>query len=211
MKTITTQFSALAAVAVSVNLLHGVSGLTSIARASFVSMGEQYEEYLRSEEWSNKRQQRLVLAGKRCEVCGTNKPPIHVHHLTYARIFNEEMTDLLPLCERHHEEIEKMIREGKLGRDGNTTELALQTVRLLLENDYKAEAKPRKTLEKKGNGKKGKTTWIQEELRSMPEFVALRGLNRKQFKEAARALFLRRPHFSAYMANAFAIYDYKKW
>lgn len=40
--------------------------------------------------------------GKKCELCGSTKH-IHVHHLTYERLYDELIIDLQPLCRTCHE------------------------------------------------------------------------------------------------------------
>ena len=60
-----------------------------------------YALYLESPEWQAKRQAVLDRDEHRCTECGTTKY-LHVHHLTYARIFHEELEDLVTLRDGHH-------------------------------------------------------------------------------------------------------------
>ena len=64
-----------------------------------------YENYILSDEWKNKRKKRMQIDGGKCQSCG--KPAQHVHHLTYRRFKNELMDDLTSLCmdchDRQHE------------------------------------------------------------------------------------------------------------
>lgn len=60
-----------------------------------------YAEYLRSEHWRKVRNKALVRDGFRCAACGTNRN-LEVHHLTYARLGNEDDLDLITLCRQHH-------------------------------------------------------------------------------------------------------------
>lgn len=95
-------------------------------RASRV-MNETYSAYLQSRAWEAKRNQRLSLSGFKCEACsGTSK--LQVHHLTYARIFQEEMEDLMALCKVHHEAAEEMVAKGVLKRTGCVRQLRLDTL-----------------------------------------------------------------------------------
>lgn len=58
---------------------------------------DEYKEYIHSTAWKKKREQALELAGYKCSKC----PKTHrlqVHHLTYDRLFNEEVEDLQVLC-----------------------------------------------------------------------------------------------------------------
>lgn len=63
---------------------------------------EKYLAYLKSPEWKNKRQLLFAERGKRCELCrGTVM--IQVHHLTYERLFDEDLKDLQVLCMPCHQ------------------------------------------------------------------------------------------------------------
>lgn len=57
----------------------------------------EYNRYLKSPEWQQKRQAVIRRAEGRCELCGMRKP-IQVHHLTYARMRHELPEDLAALC-----------------------------------------------------------------------------------------------------------------
>lgn len=112
-------------------------------------MTEEYAAYLKSETWQNKRLERLKLAKFRCSACRSRKE-VQVHHLTYARIFQEEMGDLLPLCDTHHDAAEKLIAAGKLDRNGDVGFLACETLRLIgavqqvVKQKSKRKRKPRR-------------------------------------------------------------------
>ena len=64
-----------------------------------------YNEYMRSEDWKHVRRLKLEFAGHRCEKCGA-PDELHVHNLTYDRVGHENLTDLQVLgreCqEREH-------------------------------------------------------------------------------------------------------------
>lgn len=60
-----------------------------------------YKSYLRSDKWNRKREELFKKRGRVCEVCGSDHN-IHVHHLTYKRIFRERLTDLKVLCGKCH-------------------------------------------------------------------------------------------------------------
>jgi hypothetical protein len=68
----------------------------------------EYQKYLKSNKWKAIRKFILEDRNKSCERC--NKKPLlkflHVHHKTYVRIFNEQMSDLELLCvdchRKHH-------------------------------------------------------------------------------------------------------------
>lgn len=124
-------------------------------------MNREYERYLQSEAWREKRIQRLAIAKNRCAAC-TNHKAVHVHHLTYARIFNEDMADLLPLCEEHHWDAEELIKHGDLTRKGDVLFLAVETVRLILHFNSIHRRRPKKQ-KTAING-----NWKKEQWRIMP-------------------------------------------
>lgn len=61
-----------------------------------------YKEYLKSDEWEDKRNAVLAYWGFICALCSSPKN-VQVHHRTYDRVYHELMTDLIPLCENCHE------------------------------------------------------------------------------------------------------------
>lgn len=60
-----------------------------------------YREYLASPEWHGKRLAALRRDGDQCRLCGRGER-LNVHHLTYARIGKERLTDLRTVCEDCH-------------------------------------------------------------------------------------------------------------
>lgn len=61
---------------------------------------EEYHKYLQSDQWHATR--RLAFA-KHGTVCFCGKIAIDMHHLTYERVGNERLDDLLPLCRTCHD------------------------------------------------------------------------------------------------------------
>lgn len=61
-----------------------------------------YTDYLKTDEWQEKRRAALLNAGYRCELCHERKP-LDVHHLTYDRRGYERPSDLQALCRDCHE------------------------------------------------------------------------------------------------------------
>ena len=57
--------------------------------------------YLFSDEWKHKRDLIMELYNYKCQECGAEATD--VHHLTYERIFQEDINDLIPLCRKCHE------------------------------------------------------------------------------------------------------------
>ncbi len=70
---------------------------------------DAYFDYLKSKEWLSVRIRLFKLRGRKCEDCGATKL-LQVHHITYARLFNESLSDLKILCDSCHK-----LEHGKLG------------------------------------------------------------------------------------------------
>lgn len=68
-------------------------------------MDKKYRDYLKSPEWAKKRKAAFDRDNQ-CKLCGDRGAktgnPLVVHHMTYERIFNEEMSDLITLCNKCH-------------------------------------------------------------------------------------------------------------
>lgn len=62
---------------------------------------QSYQEYLKSAHWQEIRKEKLKEAGYKCEKCGA-KESLDIHHLTYARLGHERMSDLQALCRPCH-------------------------------------------------------------------------------------------------------------
>ena len=65
---------------------------------------QQHKEVLQSNEWKIKRQKVIKRCNNICEGCGSN-PVEEVHHLTYDRLGEEFLFQLLGLCKNCHSEI----------------------------------------------------------------------------------------------------------
>lgn len=78
----------------------------------------RYSSYLKSSEWEAKRQRLYRDRKGRCEDCGKKlRGGYHAHHSTYARVGNEDLGDLVLLCERCHQKRhpgKKIARKKKL-------------------------------------------------------------------------------------------------
>lgn len=73
---------------------------------------KQYKEYLKSEKWQKLRKTVFSERGKKCELCLSSKN-LHIHHLTYERIFNEDLKDLQVLCRKCHESTHNITKKVK--------------------------------------------------------------------------------------------------
>jgi 5-methylcytosine-specific restriction endonuclease McrA len=63
-----------------------------------------YKEYLKSERWQNKRLKVLERDKYLCQACLRNKAT-QAHHLTYERVFDEPLFDLISICTPCHEKL----------------------------------------------------------------------------------------------------------
>lgn len=74
--------------------------LNDISARARQSAKDRYHEYLDSPEWLHRRD--AVLARDYyCRNCTVNLSR-EVHHLTYARIYRERLSDLVGLCRACH-------------------------------------------------------------------------------------------------------------
>lgn len=60
-----------------------------------------YETYIRSPEWKEKRKKAFQILGRKCHKCPETKR-LHVHHLTYDNLYNESVSDVEIVCETCH-------------------------------------------------------------------------------------------------------------
>lgn len=179
-------------------------------------MDVKYQEYLNSEAWQKKRLQRLSISKFKCAACNVGGC-LEVHHLTYARIFNEDMADLLPLCPRHHEMAERQVKYGNLPRSEDVLFLATETIRLLLKSDAEqlrraAQSEGRKNEFRRRSeyGLKVRNP-VQEQLSQDPWFISvLMEENRGVAKKLIRARFERHPQRGLFIANSFTLWDRHK-
>jgi len=75
---------------------------------------EDYAAYLKSPEWANvKRRYRASLRPQDCGLCGTGEN-IQIHHLTYERVGQEELADLVALCGDCHSMLHVLERRGDI-------------------------------------------------------------------------------------------------
>jgi len=79
-------------------------GIISAPPVEELDEGFDYREYLQSTEWKNLRKLVFKRCNNVCEGCGT-APTRQVHHLTYARIGNEFLFDLVGVCAPCHRRI----------------------------------------------------------------------------------------------------------
>lgn len=66
----------------------------------------EYLDYLQSQRWRTLARAARLRAKGRCEVC-RRAPGAEAAHLTYERIFNEPLCDILWLCRRCHRDLDQ--------------------------------------------------------------------------------------------------------
>jgi hypothetical protein len=66
----------------------------------------EYERYLQSPRWPTLARAVRMRAKGKCEIC-LRADGVEVAHLTYERIFNERITDLLWVCRKCHRELDE--------------------------------------------------------------------------------------------------------
>jgi hypothetical protein len=73
-----------------------------------------YNKYISSKEWAARKASYYETHHKECRSCGTDEEEIHLHHRSYARIYQEEDGDLIPMCVDCHAMLHKFQRSMKL-------------------------------------------------------------------------------------------------
>lgn len=74
---------------------------------------EQYQSYIRSVEWQQKRKERLALDNHHCKNCG-GKQGLEVHHKSYDGFLNESVVDdLVTLCSDCHDRVTLISRKKR--------------------------------------------------------------------------------------------------
>jgi len=64
----------------------------------------EYIEYLKSDDWKERRKYLMELAGWACSHCG--EKATQLHHLNYNNLGNEELdVDVIAVCKDCHDEI----------------------------------------------------------------------------------------------------------
>lgn len=71
--------------------------------------GIDYNEYIHSDEWKKKRVEVAKREHHICQMCGkTVVKSYQIHHKTYKRFGNEDLDDLMFLCEDCHAKIHRL-------------------------------------------------------------------------------------------------------
>lgn len=73
-----------------------------------------YADYIHSVRWyETRRRYRASDRPQDCQLCGGDKQ-IALHHLTYERVGNERLDDLLPLCNDCHQLVHALAARGAI-------------------------------------------------------------------------------------------------
>lgn len=67
---------------------------------------EAFESYMQGKEWQRLKQSRFEL-DQCCVLCKSKENTV-CHHLTYSRLYNEDINDLITLCSKCHARIHKI-------------------------------------------------------------------------------------------------------
>jgi len=75
------------------------------------------QQYMLSDEWRSLKNEIYSERGHTCELCGIEEKKLeqklHLHHMTYERLFNEDKEDLILLCESCHTNEHKKIKQSR--------------------------------------------------------------------------------------------------
>ncbi len=78
---------------------------------------ESYSEYLHSPDWHEvKVRYRASIREAQCQLCDSSLD-LHLHHLTYDRVGEELVSDLMLLCGECHAAVHDLERLGTIGLD----------------------------------------------------------------------------------------------
>lgn len=85
----------------------------------------EYDRYMKSDAWAQKRAERLMLDNNVCVMCGRKNgvqkdgvtPILQVHHVHYGNLGNEPLEDLCSVCPRCHQLLHKYYRRCRSWED----------------------------------------------------------------------------------------------
>lgn len=77
----------------------------------------EYDEYMQSRRWHERKQKLFKKRGYQCEMCGATGIPLDVHHKDYTRLGHELDEDLLIVCrEKCHAKADEQRAEWEARR-----------------------------------------------------------------------------------------------
>lgn len=76
---------------------------------------KEYEKYIRSSEWTIKKNQRKDIDNHKCVMCerseGVIRGGLQVHHISYRHLGNEDVyTELVSLCPTCHRRLHNLYK-----------------------------------------------------------------------------------------------------
>lgn len=76
---------------------------------------KSYEKYMRSSEWTIKKNQRKDIDNHKCVMCerseGVIRGGLQVHHISYRHLGNEDVyTELVSLCPTCHRRLHNLYK-----------------------------------------------------------------------------------------------------
>lgn len=77
-------------------------------KSEYLQKHEEYEKYLQSDAWREKRRLVLNRCGHICECC-LQKDAIQVHHVNYKTLFDEVAWDLRGVCITCHKRLHDIL------------------------------------------------------------------------------------------------------
>ena len=67
----------------------------------------EYEEYILSKDWALLKEIRLKKDNNQCVLC-KSKEKLVCHHITYIRLYHEDINDMIILCSRCHSRMHRL-------------------------------------------------------------------------------------------------------
>jgi len=65
------------------------------------------QKYMKSKKWRKLRNEIICRDNSTCQICGSTKSQLNVHHITYDNLECEKTDDLTTLCETCHSSLHK--------------------------------------------------------------------------------------------------------
>jgi len=75
-------------------------------RGNLILEHYKWLEYIDSKEWKSIRNRRIIIDESKCVLCKKNHR-LNVHHLTYKRMYQEHLFDLITLCCNCHRAVHR--------------------------------------------------------------------------------------------------------
>jgi hypothetical protein len=99
----------------------------------------RYRLYItRSPVWWARREAVMDRAGGICEFAGCTNKAVHVHHLTYAHLYNEPLEDLQALCQLHHKTVHVWARAPQCWCGNKVFDIIEDVVAYVAKNEYRS-------------------------------------------------------------------------